>query len=310
MKFIGYFELGRDDFVEIPSSMNPRLKGLTAEEPSIKELANSIARDGQLQRIITRILPNKKHEILDGDRRAIAIFDVLHYPTIKAAVYEMNDLEAARMRLVCNLQRQDLSPVEKGKYCLDLFRVMALFENLDPEKSWADRLVRSRLLSQISMEIGVTPTTIINWVRLWQTFPPYAQKLIATNKEDLRKGLIAPSKALDAAQLARQIGVDAGVILQKIIENGWATHDIEMALSCIKRGEDINSENYVTKINEIKKQIRHYGRLILDRQDAEKFKELIREFHLTFNEGMYYSVKFCLNHSSEFRRFLVKKGIT
>lgn len=307
MKFLGYFELGRDDFVEIPSSMNPRLKGLTPEEPSIKELAKSIARDGQLQRIIARILPNKKYEIVDGDRRAIAIFDVLHYPTIKAAVYEMDDLEATRMRLVSNLQRQDLSPVEKGKYCSDLFKIMALSEALDPEKSWADRLVRSRLLSQISLEIGVSVTTIINWVRLWQSFPPHAQKLIATNKEDLRKGLVTPTRAMAAAQLARRLGVNPEIVLQKAMENDWGTHALNQAITKIKRGEDINAQNYVEKINELKQKVRHYD-VTFGQREVEKFRELLREFRLSLREGIQLAVAFCLNHSQEFRRFLVEKG--
>jgi len=84
---------------------------------------------------------------------------------VKASVYEMTPKEALRLRLISNIQKGDLSPVEKGSYCFELFKVTAE-ERLNPDDAWNNRHVRLRLLAEISSEVGLSPQTVINWVRL------------------------------------------------------------------------------------------------------------------------------------------------
>lgn len=100
----------------------------------------------------------------------------------------MTPKEALRLRLISNIQKGDLSPVEKGSYCFELFKVTAE-ERLNPDDAWNNRHVRLRLLAEISSEVGLSPQTVINWVITglgWRAYPPEAQRLIASNKEELR----------------------------------------------------------------------------------------------------------------------------
>ena len=47
MKFLGYKNLSLDEVIS-PSPWNPRLKGLSPDEPAIQALADSIKKEGQL----------------------------------------------------------------------------------------------------------------------------------------------------------------------------------------------------------------------------------------------------------------------
>jgi len=242
-----------------PSSENPRLKGLTSEEPSIQGLASSIRKDGQLQRIIVRKLGDK-YQTIDGDRRCVAIFKVLKWKTVKATAYDMDDREALRLRLVANIQKEDLSPIEKGHHCIQLFRVIAEEENLDPDKSWSSRTMKSKILAAVSEEVGVSPATVINWIRMWNDYPPEAQKLVASNREELRKGLVSPSLAISAAHVARKLNVPAAIVLQSAIENHWTSEHLDHIRRLMREKEKISFEQVPAIIEDFKK--RRVSRII------------------------------------------------
>ena len=305
MKFLGYKNLSLDEVIS-PSPWNPRLKGLSPDEPAIQALADSIKKEGQLQPIVVRKL-NGKFRVVDGDRRCVAIFKVLKKSTIKAAIYEMSDYEEARVRLVSNIQRQDLSPVEKGKYCCDLFRIISEMSNLDPDDAWNDRLTRSKILSQIANEVDVSLTTIINWIRLWKAYPPEAQKLIATNKEELRQGLVPPHKALKAAYLARYIGEKPEKVLRLAIKHKWSTRDLEAAILRVKRGEEITKQNFVEKIEEYRKNRRRVGPFTVNKANYDKFTKIADIFKLRMDALVDLCIEFCINHHELFSKFILQK---
>jgi len=251
MRLLADLELEETEII-FPSSENPRLKGLTSEEPSIQGLACSIRKDGQLQRIIVRKLGDK-YQTIDGDRRCVAIFKVLKWKTIKATAYDMDDREALRLRLVANIQKEDLSPIEKGHHCFQLFRVIAEEENLDPDKSWSSRVMRSKILAAVSEEVGVSPATVINWIRMWNDYPPEVQNLIAANREDLRKGLVPPSLAILASHVGRRLHVPAGTVLQSAIEQKWTSQQLEHIRRLTHNKEKISFEQVPGIIEDFKK---------------------------------------------------------
>ncbi|RLI77533.1 hypothetical protein DRP04_11275 [Archaeoglobales archaeon] len=310
MKFLGYKELSREELIT-PSPKNPRLKGLTPNEPSVKALAESIKKDGQLQPIIVRPYKNGKYEVIDGDRRCVAIFKILKWPKIKAAIYELDELEALRLRLVSNIQREDLTPVEKGKYCCDLFEVLALAEKLDPDKAWGNRVIRSKLLAQIANDIGVTPTTIVNWIRLWQIYPPHAQKLIAGSKEDLRKGLIPPTTALEAAKIAKLIGAKPEKVLELIIKNNWPRKKLEELKRAIQKGEiEVNPENMEQVISDFIRNLASYGNLYIERELYQKAAAQAKRMKIRFPEFVNLALKFSMNHLEEFKKFVALEAVS
>lgn len=305
MKFVKFANLSYAQLLT-PSPMNPRLKGLSVEEPSVKSLAESIKKHGQLQPIIVTPV-NGKFEVLDGDRRCVAVFKVLKLKTIKAAVYETTPLERAKVRLVSNIQRQDLSPVEKGKYCIDLFKVLAETENLDPDKAWMDRLTRSKLLSQISLEVGVKPVTIINWVQLWQTYPPDIQRMIAANKEELRQGLVAPSKALVVAHIARTIKANPAALLKIVIKHNFSTQKLEeLRKAILKEGLEVNQRNFEQVMLNFSRKLVHRGDLTFRTEVYKKVMQKTAELKMRFNDYMNLCLEFSLNHYDMFKQFVIQ----
>lgn len=118
-----------------PSPMNPRK---TFDEDAIRELAESIERQGLLQPITVRPVshPNKdefprdypdKYEIVCGERRYRACMMLQQkwsqmelvapdnrFSSILAVVREMNDDEAFDAMITENLQRKDVDPMEEA----------------------------------------------------------------------------------------------------------------------------------------------------------------------------------------------------
>jgi hypothetical protein len=238
MDFLEDLELEERQII-YPSPENPRLKGLTPEESSIKALADSIKKDGQLQRIIVQ-KNGDRYDTIDGDRRCVAIFKVLKWKTIKASVYQMTKHEASRLRLIANIQKEDLSPTEKGHYCFYLFRIVSEEEQLDPDKSWTSTHMRSKILATVSKETGVSAGTILNWISLWNQYPPEAQRLIASNPDELRQGLVPPSLAISAAHVARRLNVSAYVVLKQAIDSRWTSENLDYIRRTMRQGEKIS----------------------------------------------------------------------
>lgn len=303
MKLIGEKDLEFEDLIS-PSPLNPRLKGLTIEEPSIKALADSIAKDGQLQAIIVRKV-GEKYEVDDGDRRVIAIIKVLKRPTIRAKIYEMNDLEAMRVRLVANIMREDLSPVEKGKYCREIFTLLAEQDKLNDAKAWESRMTRSKYLASISADVGVEPKTIINWIRLWTDYSPEAQALIAKNKEDLRNALIPPTFAWDVADLSRRINADPTKTLLTAREQHWTSTAVRHTIHAIKSDAVRVTPENVNKIVQETMQQKVSRVVIFDKEPYITFGIWAKEKGIILNEFIALSLKFALQNRLEFERFLL-----
>ena len=82
------------------------------EEDKLKGLAASIQRDGLIEPIVVR--PNgKRYQLIAGERRWRAIRDYTDMEAIPAQIVNANDLQARRMSAAENIQREDLSAIEK-----------------------------------------------------------------------------------------------------------------------------------------------------------------------------------------------------
>src|SRR6266850_2005515 len=87
----------------------------------LQKLADSMARDGQAHAVLVREVFNdasnvpgqpKRYEMVCGERRWRAKQLIKGATTIKAEVQELTDLQARRLSLAENVQREDLSPIE------------------------------------------------------------------------------------------------------------------------------------------------------------------------------------------------------
>lgn len=153
----------------IPLNMievNPKQPRRTFDEAPLKELAESIKLHDIIQPITVTKLPNKKYQLISGERRfkASALAGLTDIP---AYIRTANDQEILEMGLLENLQRENLNAIEIG---LAYKRLMSEC-NLTQEDV-ADRMKKER-------------STVTNYIRLLK-LPPSIQ--VSVRNKDLTMG--------------------------------------------------------------------------------------------------------------------------
>jgi ParB family chromosome partitioning protein len=142
-----------------PSKLNPRLE-VSIER--LNELADSIREVGLLQPIIVRPL-NGEFEVVLGERRYRASQQA-GLEKIPVIIREYNDDEVVQLNLIENVQREDLSAIEKGKVC------RYLLDNCG-EKYPSQ--------AAVAKKIGVSSDAVSLWLRTVEVVPKDAQKYVA-----------------------------------------------------------------------------------------------------------------------------------
>lgn len=102
----------------VPNRYQPRRE---FSEDSIKELAETLDKNGLLQPIVVRE-DRDQYEIIAGERRYRAAKS-LGWETIPAIVKNMDDDQAASLALIENLQREDLNPIDEAKAYTNLMKL-------------------------------------------------------------------------------------------------------------------------------------------------------------------------------------------
>lgn len=144
-----------------PSRLNPRL-GVNIER--LNELATSIREVGLLQPITVRP-KGEEFEVVLGERRYRASQQA-GLDKIPAVVRDFTDDEVVQLNLIENIQREELSAVEKGKVC------RYLLENCS-EKFPSQ--------AAIAKKIGVSSDSVSLWLRTVEIVPKEAQEYIASS---------------------------------------------------------------------------------------------------------------------------------
>lgn len=142
----------------------------------LKELTQSITKMGLIQGVLLRP-KGDGFEIVFGERRVKAAKKA-GLDKIPANVRDISDREALEMILTENIQREDMSAVDKGKLCKML---MDKFPDEYP--------------AQISLgeKLGISPTHIGEWIRLVEA-PKEIQELITPVE---KRGELIPKGKID-----------------------------------------------------------------------------------------------------------------
>jgi len=92
---------------------NPRQPRSALDDAGVAELADSIRTAGVLQPVLVRPLPEGGYELVAGERRWRAA-RLAGNAAIPAVVRDVTDAESLEIALIENLQRKDLSPLERA----------------------------------------------------------------------------------------------------------------------------------------------------------------------------------------------------
>lgn len=141
-----------------PNRLNPRLD-ISIER--LNELAESIKNVGLLEPLIVRPLENG-YEVVIGERRYRASKQA-NLEKVPVIIREYTDDEVIELNLIENVQREDLSGVEKGRCC------KRLLENYPDKYPTQD---------SIAKHIGVNRSTVSEWLRLVEA-PEELQRMVA-----------------------------------------------------------------------------------------------------------------------------------
>lgn len=131
------------------------------DDETIHELSESIKVHGVLQPIIVRPKDNF-YEIVAGERRYRACL-ILNFETIPAIVKHFNEVEAASVSLIENLQREDLTAIEEAKAYKAIMEINSLKQE------------------DLAKQIGKSQSTIANKIRLLN-LPDKIQDAILTKQ--------------------------------------------------------------------------------------------------------------------------------
>jgi len=116
---------------------NPRTN---FDNDKLKELADSIEKEGLYQPIVVRPKGEKSYELVIGERRLRA-FRLLKRDTIPATIKDMTDEQVVIAMLSENLQREDLNPIEEAD---GLKRVLEMSKGKLTQTELAERIGMSQ----------------------------------------------------------------------------------------------------------------------------------------------------------------------
>lgn len=135
------FDISLQDI--IPNRFQPREM---FDDEALRELSQSIREHGVIQPIIVRKVGDK-YEIIAGERRFRAS-QLAGKETIPALVRDIDDKEAAKIALLENLQRSNLTPIEEAK----TYQTILKLDNITQE--------------ELAQNLGKSQSTIANKLRL------------------------------------------------------------------------------------------------------------------------------------------------
>lgn len=160
MLYLMFGMLQEIELVKIrPNKLNPRLE-VSIER--LNELAESIREVGLLEPLIVRSV-GEEFEIVVGERRYRASQQA-GLTKVPVIVRDYSDDEVVQLNLIENIQREDLSAVEKGKVCKYLIEKC-------PEKYQSQ--------SDVARKIGVSPDAVSLWLQTLEVVPIEVHTLIA-----------------------------------------------------------------------------------------------------------------------------------
>lgn len=126
--------------------VNPNQPRIQFNEEAIVELANSINENGLIQPIIVRRTEDG-YELVAGERRLRAT-KYLKQPKIEAIVENYSDDKSAKIAIIENIQRENLTAIEEA----------VAYEKLLKEHNF--------LQSQLAVAVGKSQSSIANKLRL------------------------------------------------------------------------------------------------------------------------------------------------
>lgn len=180
---------------------NPAQPRKIFDKNELLSLADSISKNGLLQPILLRKMPDGRYLIISGERRFRAV-KMLGRDSISAIVRTATDEQSAVFALIENIQRKDLSFFEEAKAISELISVWGVSQDEAAQKlgkaqsTVANKLRLLKIPEQLREEIQKNGLT-----------ERHARALLQITDAELQKGALQYiiAKNLNVAQTERYI---------------------------------------------------------------------------------------------------------
>ncbi len=169
------------------------------DDDKLMALANSIRENGLLQPITVRE-KGRKYEIIAGERRFRALC-LLGKTTVPVLIVEKDDTESAKLALIENLQREDLSAIEIARSYQEILNLTNTTQ------------------SELAIKLGVSQSGIANKIRLLK-LDKKVQKLIQSKELGERHARLL----LDCDVRAQRR------LAKKVVNESWTVEQLEKKL--------------------------------------------------------------------------------
>ena len=163
------------------------------DEPSLMELADSIAAHGVIQPLIVRLMRDGSYQLVAGERRwrAARMAGLDEVPVI---IREIDDATAMEVALIENLQREDLNPIEEAEGIKTLMDTYGLTQD-----ETARRIGRSRSAIANTIRLLHLPDEIKDMARRGVISAGHARALLAFDDDEL---MIQAAKLIEKKDLS------------------------------------------------------------------------------------------------------------
>lgn len=148
---------------------------------ALQTLAESIRENGLLQPVVVRRGENGLYQIIAGERRWRAC-RLAGLTEIPAVILDADDLRAAQLALIENLQREDLNPIEEASGYQTLIETFGL-----TQEEAAQRVGRSRPAVANSLRLLALSQDLRAMVEQGRLSAGHARALLAIPDENFRR---------------------------------------------------------------------------------------------------------------------------
>ena len=227
------------------------------DDEALAELADSIAQHGVLQPLLVRPIAGGGYQIVAGERRfrACRMAGVQEVPVV---IRELSDSQVMELALIENLQREDLSPIEKAQ------GYQTLMEHYHFTQEEVSRSVgKSRPAITNAMRLLRLPEEIIHMVSGGKLSAGHARTLLAFESED---------DQLQAAQLAVKQGLSVRELEKLAKKANAALHGGDERAKRVKK-RPVFIEEVELSLNE------HLGRKVKIQEKGKEKGVLTIEFY-------------------------------
>ena len=208
----------------------------TFDRESLEALADSIAAYGVLQPIIVRksSVGDGTYEIIAGERRWRAS-KMAGLTEIPAIVFDGDELKAAQVALIENIQREDLNPVEEAMGYGALIDKFGLTQD------------------QVAKQVGKSRPAVANALRLLE-LPDDALEL-------LKNGELAAGHARALLGLADKSR--CADLAQRVVDRGLSVREVE---ALVRRLNEVHDEPIEEKVHpQVRVQMKELERRAMDK---------------------------------------------